>query len=253
MKLGVVLPTYNEAKNISVLISQIFKYTSSQYTPHVQTFVIVVDDNSPDGTAAIVKTLARKTKNDPTKKNHKKNHIILIHRKGKLGLGTAYLTGFKKALALKMDYIITMDSDLSHDPAALPLFIAKLKDVDIVLGARYIPEGGIENWNWFRRSMSRGANAIARLVLGFPTHDVTSGYRCYAAKVLRSLPIDTLKSSGYSFLQELLFLCYKAGFTVGEVPIIFYDRAYGVSKLGKKEIINFFITLFRLKFHKLYK
>lgn len=231
--ISIVIPTYNEAENIAPLINQILKLDK-------RFSIIIVDDNSPDSTGKIAERL---------RKNFPKR-VFVIHHSGKAGLGTAYVAGFKKALDLGSDLIFSMDADFSHNPKALPFFVKKINSgFDLVLGSRYVKGGGV-SWTGFRLFLSKGANAFARFMLGIPIHDFTTGFRCYRRKVLESLNLTSIKSSGYSFLEEVLFLCYKKGFRIGEVPIFFKDRIEGNSKLGKKEILNFFLTVVRLKLSK---
>ena len=177
------------------------------------------------------------------------HRVQVIHRKGKMGLGTAYIAGFKHALENdRADLVFSMDCDLSHDPTYIPDFIdMHLKGYDVIVGSRYIEGGGVENWDLYRRVMSKGANLLASTILGMQIKDMTTGYRCYASKVLKQLELDDIRSNGYSFLEEVLFLCKKKGFTIGEIPIVFVDRTLGSSKLSKNEMWKFFFTLIRLK------
>jgi dolichol-phosphate mannosyltransferase len=225
----IVVPTYNEAANIRVLIPKIHQAMGG-----LQYEVVVVDDNSPDGTAKTAIELG------------KSYSVRVINRPGKLGLGTAYIAGLLHAVEQGSDLAFTMDADLSHDPAALPLFIEASKKHDVVVGSRYISGGGIPNWAWHRRVMSWGGNLLARTLLGLKPHDVTTGYRCYKPHVLKKIRLHTIKNSGYAFLEEVLFRCARHDASIGEVPIVFHERAGGKSKLGKKEIFKFLLTLFRL-------
>jgi len=232
-KIGIAIPTYNESKNIPILVKKIIGL-------RLDAKIIIVDDNSPDGTGEIADNFAKKYK----------NKVFVIHRKGKLGLGTAEITGFKKAMAMKCDLIFSMDGDLSHNPKYIPDFLEKIGEgYDIVLGSRYV-KGGDFNKNIKRKIISRGANLFAKLMLGMKVNDLTTGYRCYKRKVLESIELDKIKSDGYSFLEEILFFCKKKGFKMAETPIIFTLRKEGKSKLAKKEIIKFFFTILRLKFTK---
>ncbi|MBN2311492.1 MAG: polyprenol monophosphomannose synthase [Candidatus Hydrogenedentes bacterium] len=222
----VVIPTYNEADNIEPLIRAIQHSAPG-------TDVVVVDDGSPDGTAALARAL---------------DGVHVIERPAKLGLGTAYIAGFTYAIERGYDRIGGMDADFSHDPAVLPALFALLDTCDIGIGARYVPRGGTRNWGFHRRALSRIANLVARLMLAMPAHDVTSGYRCYRREVLESIHLDSLKSQGYAFLVELLYRAFKQGATIGETPIIFEDRRHGVSKINKSEIWRGITNLFRLRF-----
>jgi dolichol-phosphate mannosyltransferase len=225
----IVVPTYNEAANIRVLIPKI--HNALQGRPYK---VIIVDDNSPDGTAGIAEDLGRSYS------------VHVIRRPGKLGLGTAYVAGLLHAVEQGSELAFTMDADLSHDPAALPLFIEASKKHDVVVGSRYIAGGGIPNWEWHRRVMSWSGNILARSLLGLKPHDVTTGYRCYKPHILNKIRLHTIRNSGYAFLEEVLFRCARHDASIGEVPIVFRERAGGKSKLGKKEIVKFLLTLFRL-------
>jgi|SRR3989344_3756229 len=235
MKLSVILPTYNERENIERMISSL---TSVFQKNKINGFIVVVDDNSPDGTGKLV---------DELKKKNKIVHIV--HRKIKEGLGRAYIAGMKYSLKESADLIMTMDCDFSHNPNLIPNFITKINEgCDLVLGSRYIQGGGVYNWPIYRRIISLGGNFLPRLILGLKSHDNTTGFRCYKRKVLESLNLDSIKSNGYSFLMEIVFLIQKKGFKIGETPIIFKDRELGETKISKKEIFRTLKTLFRLKF-----
>lgn len=234
MKPIIIVPTYNEKDNIEVLIRRIADLSIDGL------HVCVVDDNSPDGTGTIVDKLIAEF-----------SFVTVIHRKEKLGLGSAYISGFKKALGEDADYIFEMDADLSHDPDDIPRFLKEIKgDCDVVIGSRRIPEGGVENWSMIRNWMSKGAMWFSRVMLGLKTRDVTSGYRCYSRKVIESIDWEKIKGNGYSFQEETIYLCEKKGFKVKEIPILFRDRTYGHSKLSKREIIKFFITIVKLRVKK---
>lgn len=224
----VIVPTYNEAKNICNLVGDILNTGES-------TQVIVVDDNSPDGTGKLADELSQ---------TH--SRVRVIHREGKLGLGTAYIAGFKRALAENADRIITMDADFSHDPAYIPGLVALTDHLDIAVGSRYVPGGGTRNWTWRRQLISRGANTIARIMLGLNTHDCTAGFRCYRREVLASIDLEQFFSNGYSFLIEMLFKCQQQGYVTGELPIIFVNRTQGSSKISQREIYKAMYTVLRL-------
>lgn len=234
MHISIVIPTYNEKENLPELIDKIFNvFEKNQLNGNV----IIVDDNSPDGTGHIADQLAERD-----------SRIQVIHRKGKLGIGTAHIAGFKHAIEVNhSDLIFSMDSDLSHNPKYLPNFIEMYKNgCDVVVGSRYVEGGGVVNWGLYRKAVSKGANLLASTLLGVKVHDMTTGYRCYGRKVLEKLDLDSIKSNGYSFLEEILFYCNKEDFSIGETPIIFVDRAHGKSKLSKKEMVKFFLTILRL-------
>ncbi len=234
MQISIVIPTYNEKENLPELIDKIFNVFEKN---NLDGNVIVVDDNSPDGTGHIADRLAEKD-----------NKIQVIHRKGKLGIGTAHIAGFKHAIEVNhSDLIFSMDSDLSHDPKYLPNFIEMHENgCDVVVGSRYVEGGGVVNWGLYRKAVSKGANLLASTLLGVKVHDMTTGYRCYDRKVLEKLDLDSIRSNGYSFLEEILFYCNKENFGIGETPIIFVDRTHGKSKLSKKEMVKFFLTIVRL-------
>jgi len=230
----IILPTYNEKDNLTDLIEAIL---------NLQIFnlhIIIVDDNSPDGTGRIADQLSQTHPG-----------VSVIHREGKMGLGSAYIAGFKRALAVGADLIFEMDADFSHNPKEIPNFIKAIQEgYDVVVGSRRIPDGGILNWGIARNIMSKGAMWFSRLVLGLKTKDVTSGYRCYSQKVIKAINWGQIKSNGYSFQEETIFRCEKMSFKVKEIPIVFRDRVKGKSKLSKTEILNFFLTIIRLRFKK---
>ncbi|MCB0193962.1 MAG: polyprenol monophosphomannose synthase [Anaerolineae bacterium] len=233
MKICVIVPTYNERENITDLVQQILALP-------IDAHVIVVDDNSPDGTGEVVDGLAE---------SH--NRVGVIHRSGKLGLGTAYLAGFKKGLSEGADRLITMDADFSHNPSYIPQLVDLANYYHITIGSRYVPQGGVVNWGVQRRFLSWGANAFARTILGLKANDCTAGFRCYHREVLLSIELDQIFSNGYSFLVEMIFKCQRAGFTVGEIPIIFANRERGKSKISHREIYKAMYTVMRLAFSRL--
>ena len=229
MKIAIIIPTYNEKDNIAKLTQAIFDLRIDGLE------IIVVDDNSPDGTAEIVK-------------NIEDNHpLLLIRRPGKLGLGSAYLDGFRKALFMGAEYIFEMDADLSHDPQDISRMLEAIKNADMVIGSRKIAGGKIIGWGWTRKFMSNGAMWFSRLMLGLKTMDVTAGFRLYRKHVLENLHLETIKSNGYAFQEEMLYRTEKAGYKVFEVPVTFIDRQEGKSKLSKKDIFEFFWIIIRLK------
>jgi glycosyltransferase involved in cell wall biosynthesis len=223
-----VLPTYNEYENLPPLIAAI------QALP-LLIRVVVVDDNSPDGTGQLADELARSS-----------DTVEVIHRTHKLGLGTAYAAGFKRAMAGGAELILTMDADFSHDPRYLPELIELSRRYDVVIGSRYVPGGGVRNWGWQRKLLSWGANALAHLMLGLQARDCTAGFRCYHRQVLESVGPDTIRANGYSYLIEMLYRCERRGYQVGELPIIFSDRRLGHSKISQDEIYRAGLTVMRL-------
>jgi dolichol-phosphate mannosyltransferase len=230
LQVNVIVPTYNERENIKALVTQLLALPTG-------VLVIVVDDNSPDGTGDIADRLAEE---DP-------GRIDVIHRAGKLGLGTAYIAGFRRALAGGADLICTMDADFSHNPRYIPDMVAKIdQGYDLVIGSRYVPGGGSSGCTFDRKLLSWGANAFARTVLGLRAHDTTAGFRCYRREVLESVQLDEIKASGYSFLIEMLHRVRRRGWQVGEVPIVFENRRLGTSKISRTEITRAMGTVLRL-------
>ena len=214
----VILPTYNEAENVLPLAREI-------QDVHPAFEILVVDDNSPDGTGDIV---ADAQASQP--------RLHLLRRAGKQGLGTAYLAGFRYGLEREFDYIFTMDGDRSHNPKYLPAMLEKLEDHDMVIGSRYVPGGGIENWPIHRRILSAFANSYTRFLLRITVHDCTSGYRGYRREVLETVDPFAVRSSGYSFLYEMAWRVSKSGYSIGEIPILFEQRIAGDSKIDSSEI-----------------
>jgi dolichol-phosphate mannosyltransferase len=230
----VIVPTYNERFNIARLIPAILAQDPSLE-------VLVVDDGSPDGTGAIVDGIAA---NNP--------RVNVIHRAGKLGLGTAYIAGFRWALERKYDLVFEMDADFSHNPERLPEFLEAIKDADLVLGSRY--QNGhvnVVNWPMSRLFLSYAANVYARFVTGLPIFDTTGGFKCFRRNVLESLDLNSVKSNGYAFQIEMSFRAWKRGFRLFEIPIIFVDRTEGVSKMSKKIVREAVWMVWRLRWWSL--
>ena len=236
MKISIVVPTYNESQNLPVLIDQLVN-VFKEYK--IDANIIIIDDNSPDGTGIVADELAEKN-----------TSIHVIHRDRKLGIGSAHIDGLEYAIEkVASDAVFTMDSDLSHDPKCIPDFIKLcIKGCDVVVGSRYIENGEIENWPFHRKIISKGANFLASTVLGVNIHDMTTGYRCYTKKVIQTIDLNSIKSNGYSFLEEILFRCAEKKFIICETPIVFHDRKHGKSKLSRYEMVKFIITILRLKF-----
>jgi dolichol-phosphate mannosyltransferase len=226
MKPFVVLPTYDEAKNIKTLIQRILELQP--------TFgIIIVDDNSPDGTGKIADDLARAD-----------SRIIVIHRPRKAGLGTAYIEGFKLALAQGADLIFEMDADFSHDPIYLADFVKAADSADLVIGSRYSNGVRVEGWRFRRLLLSKFANIFVSYVMLKPTWDFTAGFRCYRRKVIESIGLDNIRSDGYAFQIEMTYLTYQRGFKVVEIPIVFKARKHGTSKISRNVVREaFWITL----------
>ncbi|MGC9523198.1 MAG: polyprenol monophosphomannose synthase, partial [Anaerolineae bacterium] len=217
MTTRIIVPTYNEKENIEPLVVQLLSQP-------LDLGVIVVDDNSPDGTGEIADRLAAEHP----------DRVQVIHREGKLGLGTAYIAGFRRAMAEGVDTIITMDADFSHPPDRIPSMVAKIEEgYDLVIGSRYVPGGRAVECTLPRRILSWGANAFARTLLSLKAHDTTAGFRCYRREVLASIALDQIFSDGYSFLMEMLYKVQQQGWRIGEVPIVFHNRQQGVSKISR--------------------
>jgi dolichol-phosphate mannosyltransferase len=217
-KTTVVIPTYNERENIDTLIPRLL-----EVGPDVG--ILVVDDNSPDGTADRVRAIAA---GNP--------RIKLIRREAKLGLGSAYITGFKLALEQGAELIIQMDADFSHDPKYVPDLLNAIAECDVVLGSRYITGANVVNWPIQRLLLSYFANVYTRVVTGMPIQDSTSGFKCFRRRVLETVDLDQIISDGYCFQIEMTFRCWRRGFRVREIPIVFVDRHSGTSKMSRKII-----------------
>lgn len=229
MKAIVVIPTYNESKNILRIIDKIFSV-------HDTIDVLVVDDNSPDGTGKLVRD-----------KKSESDRIHLIEREGKMGLGTAYIAGFKYALARNYDYIMEMDADFSHNPEEIPNFLREIQEFDLVLGSRYIKGVNVVNWPLKRLLLSYGANLYTRIITGMDVKDATGGFKCFRSTALSLINFDEVKSNGYSFQIEMTYRLWKKGAKVKEIPIIFVDRMEGVSKMSKKIVYEAIFMVWKLK------
>ncbi|MDI6738275.1 MAG: polyprenol monophosphomannose synthase [Nanoarchaeota archaeon] len=238
-KCAVILPTYNERENIETLIKEIFDVSSKN---SLGLSIVVVDDNSPDGTAEIVKKLMHE---------NFKQKLFMIERPGKMGLGTAYIAGFRFALEKGCDYAITMDADFSHRPNYLPAMLQKMETCDLCVGSRYVVGGGTKNWGITRKIISRSTNLLAHTLLGLKANDCTAGFRCYKKEVLNTINLNNIYSNGYSFLLEMMYKCQANNFKVGEIPIIFEDRRVGVSKISRQEIIKAMKTLMRFTWRRI--
>lgn len=227
----VVLPTYAEAGNLPSLVPAILAALPDAH-------LLVVDDASPDGTGAWVEHAAAA---EP--------RLHLLARPAKLGLGSAYRAGWRWGLARGHDPLVTMDADWSHHPRYLPALLALLADgADLAIGSRYVAGGGVRNWAWHRRLLSRGANLMSRLLLRLPAHDATAGFRAYRAAGLRAIDPEAIRAEGYSFLEESLWRVDRAGLRVAETPIVFEERRHGQSKIDRREIVRAAATLLRLRF-----
>ena len=230
----VIVPTYNERFNIARLIPSVLAQDPSLE-------ILVVDDGSPDGTGAIVDAIAA---NNP--------RVHIIHRASKLGLGTAYIAGFRWALERKYDLVFEMDADFSHNPERLPEFLEAIKESDLVLGSRY--QGGrvnVVNWPMSRLFLSYAANIYARAVTGLPVSDTTGGFKCFRRNVLESIDLNSVKSNGYAFQIEMSYRVWKRGFRLAEIPIIFVDRTEGISKMSKRIMREAVWMVWRLRWWSL--
>jgi len=234
----IIIPTYNERENIGTLIKNIQALDAG---PSLR--ILVVDDHSPDGTGKLVEDLA--STND---------RIHVLHRPAKLGLGSAYIAGFKWALARDdVDFVFEMDADFSHDPAAIPQFLTEIQDADLVLGSRYLNGITVVNWPLSRLVLSVGANMYTRIVTGMPVKDATGGFKCFRRAVLEALPLDRIKSDGYSFQIEVNFLVWKKGFRLKEMPITFVDRTAGTSKMSRRIVWEAVFLVWKLRLESLFR
>ncbi len=217
MKTLIVIPTYNEAENLPLLAAELWALDISGLG------IVIVDDNSPDGTGQVADKLA----------SRRPGEMYVIHRAGKLGLGTAYIAGFKSALSAGADHVIQMDADFSHSPQYIPRMLAEIQNCDVVVGSRYVQDGRLdERWGVGRYLLSWWANSVyTRLILGVRTRDATAGFKCWRASTLRGLNLDRIRSNGYVFQVEMAYVTEKLGFRVSEIPIYFEDRRIGRSKM----------------------
>jgi dolichol-phosphate mannosyltransferase len=225
----VVIPTYNERGNLEALVAAIAAIDPALH-------ILIVDDNSPDGTGAIAEHLAQAS---PL--------VHVLHRPEKAGLGTAYVAGFRYALEQGFDRVVEMDADFSHRPIDLPRLLAASAAADIVIGSRNIPGGRVENWSALRSAISRGGSWYARHLLGLPIHDCTSGYKCLTRRALETLDLDSLRSNGYAFQIEVNTACARAGLRFAEVPITFPNRTRGASKMSGGIVVEAALLVLRLR------
>ena len=233
-KAVVIVPTYNEADNVGRLIPEILARDE-------RLSVLVVDDNSPDGTADVVKGLAEFG-----------GRVLILERPRKEGLGAAYIAGFKWVLANSdFEAVFEMDADFSHDPAALDEFLREIEDHDLVLGSRYLEGVTVVNWPLSRLILSVGANMYSRVITGMPIKDSTGGFKCFRRSTLEQLPLDSISSDGYSFQIELNYHCWRRGLTIKEIPIMFVDRQVGVSKMSKRIIWEAMWMVWALRFRRI--
>lgn len=233
-KILVIIPTFNELENLPRLIPVILSQDENIN-------ILVVDDNSPDGTADYVEEEANKN-----------NRIHLLKRSAKMGLGTAYIAGFKYALKNDYDFIFEMDADFSHDPNEIRNFLKAIKENDLVLGSRYINGVRVLNWPMTRLLLSFFASVYTRIITGMPIKDATGGFKCFRKKVLESINLDKIKSNGYSFQIEMTFKAFMKGFRIKEIPIVFIDRAKGKSKMSKKIVREAITMVWKLRLQSLF-
>jgi glycosyltransferase involved in cell wall biosynthesis len=226
----IIVPTYNEAENLPRLLQEIFALDLNGVG------VINVDDGSPDGTGKVAEQWAA---------SHP-GRVVPVHRSGKLGLGTAYIAGFRRAFESGANWVMTMDADFSHNPRYIPAMLAKREAADLVIGSRYVPGGAMLYCPWYRIALSTGANLITQMALGLKAKDTTAGFRLYRRQALESIDLDSIFSSGYSFLIEMLYLVQRRGWRVAEVPIVYEDRMAGQTKISRHEIVRALYTVARL-------
>jgi dolichol-phosphate mannosyltransferase len=229
-KVLVIIPTYNEAENIPRLIPVVLDQGSN-------IDVLIVDDGSPDGTAGIVRTMMKRSR-----------RIHLVERPDKMGLGTAYVAGFKFALQRTYEYVFEMDADFSHDPHEIPNFLSAASTYDLVVGSRYTKGVRVLNWPMRRLLLSYYANIYTRIMTGLPLHDATGGFKCYRRRVLEAIDLDRITSNGYAFQIEISYKAWKKGFRLVEIPIVFLDRRIGTSKMSRHIVYEALFMLWKLRF-----
>jgi dolichol-phosphate mannosyltransferase len=225
----VIIPTYNERENLPNIVPAILAQGA-----HFN--VLIVDDNSPDGTGQLADQLAQADL-----------RVTVLHREQKRGLGTAYLAGFEQALTRGFDFVFEMDADFSHDPVDLPRLLSAAQSADVVIGSRWVAGGGARNWSWLRTCISRGGSIFARTLLGLPIADLTSGFKCFRREVLASLNLPGISSNGYAFQVEVNYLCARRGFRIAEVPIVFIDRRVGKSKMSSGIVVEAMLMVVRYR------
>ncbi|HCV41988.1 MAG TPA: dolichyl-phosphate beta-D-mannosyltransferase [Bacteroidetes bacterium] len=230
----VIVPTYNEAENITQLLPAVLGQA-----PNID--MLIVDDNSPDGTAGLVRDMMSVDA-----------RIHLLERPQKMGLGTAYVMGFKYAIENRYDYVFEMDADFSHSPKEIPNFLKKIQECDLVLGSRYIHGVRVLNWPMRRLLLSFSANVYTQFITGLPVRDATGGFKCFRREVLEAIDLEKVKSNGYAFQIEMSFKVWKKGFRIAEIPIIFLDRRSGVSKMSRKIVYEAVFMLWTLRFRSLF-
>ncbi|MBD3348742.1 MAG: glycosyltransferase [Candidatus Eisenbacteria bacterium] len=235
MKIMVVVPTYNERENIEALIPKVLDQAEG-------TEMLVVDDGSPDGTGQFVDSVAER---DP--------RVHALHRPSKMGLGSAYVQGFRYALDAGADLVVQMDADFSHDPEVIPDLIAHATDHDVVIGSRYITGANVVNWPLRRLFLSYFANVYTHIVTGLPLRDSTGGFKCFRRNVLETIDLGAIRSDGYSFQIEVNFRCWRKGFSILEIPIVFVDRHSGTSKMSRRIVWEAMWLVWRLRLARIFK
>ena len=234
MKILVIIPTYNELDNLPKLLPEVLSKNDSIH-------ILIVDDNSPDGTASFVESEMQKNE-----------RLHLIKRLSKQGLGTAYIAGFKFAIQNEYDLIFEMDADFSHDPKEIPRFLEEINDVDLVIGSRYKNGVNVINWPMRRLLLSWFANLYTRFITGMPVHDATGGFKCFKRNVLETINLNHVRSNGYAFQIEMNFKTWKKGFNIKEIPIIFVDRMKGQSKMSKKIVREAVLMVWKLRLRSIF-
>jgi len=235
MEALVIIPTYNEKENAEKIVSEVLRVDE-------RIDVLIVDDNSPDGTGEVADEMSKAN-----------SRVRVIHREAKLGLGSAYVAGFKYALAQGYELIFEMDADFSHDPGDLKRFLEEIEGCDLVIGSRYTNGVSVINWPMSRLLLSYFANVYAKMVTGAPLNDLTGGYKCFRRRVLESIDLDEIASDGYAFQIEMNYKAYKRGFDIREMPIIFVERRSGSSKMSKRIIWEAFFLVWRLRLGSLFR
>jgi dolichol-phosphate mannosyltransferase len=233
VKTVIVMPTYNEAENLPGIVAELLNLDIGDLS------ILIIDDNSPDGTGLIADGLA----------SQYPGRVQVVHRPAKLGLGRAYVTGFRLALDCGADYIIEMDADFSHSPAYVPILLEMARDYDVVVGSRYVDGGGLdESWGRWRRILSWWGNYYARLVTGLNVRDTTAGFKCFRREALAQLDLDRIRSDGYAFQIEVAYACQRKGLRVCEIPIFFEERAIGTSKMSLPIVFEAIWRVWQIKF-----
>jgi len=227
-RLLITVCTYNELENIRQLVPEL-----RAVAPDAD--ILVIDDNSPDGTSAAVQAVQQTD-----------SHVLLLTRAGKLGLGTALLAGFRYGIEHQYDLLLNLDADFSHDPRYIPDLLACMDRCDVAIGSRYVEGGGAVDWNWYRRLISRSINLYARLLLGLKTQDNSGSYRCYRVSKLAEVDWDRVVCPGYGFLEEVIYRCRSVGCTFAETPIVFEDRRHGTTKINWKEAVGALTAILQL-------